>query len=64
VSNHTLRIQYLDEILNVLHNARFRDNQLQDGNPGKDLQLHLLGDGYQARATQGILKFFPKNLLP
>ncbi|MDR2415259.1 MAG: hypothetical protein LBD75_01220 [Candidatus Peribacteria bacterium] len=59
-----MRHQYLDEIFNALHNAKFRENQLEDGNPAKDLQLHSLGDGYQTRATKNMLKYFPKKLLP
>lgn len=37
---------------------------MEDGNPEKDLQLHLLGDGYQARATRGFFKHIPKSYFP
>jgi hypothetical protein len=60
---YTLEREYIDEILNYIHNAKCRKTQLADKNPEKDLRIHHLGDAYQPRATQGIRQYLPNKMI-
>ena len=54
--------EHLEGMVTYLHNAGFRETHLKDGNTLKDLIIHKPGTVIEPWATDGILKYLPRDI--